>query len=274
MSATLQLQPRTPRATGVFRMPPPEPRFTLLDTGRRGRSYGATFGASMLAHAVLVAAVIVLPLFLVQDLAPPTDAVRAFFVAPPLVTPPPLPPPPAGSPLRRTTTAVRTPPPPDTSVFRAPVEVPAALPDDPGIDLTGGFGVEGGVEGGIEGGVIGGIVGGVVGGVVVGAPAATPPPVRVGGNIKAPKIRHRVPPIYPQLARQARVSGIVILEAHVDDHGAVQSVKVLRGAPLLDEAAMEAVRQWRYQPLLLNGQPSAFLLVVTVSFNLTGAPAQ
>jgi periplasmic protein TonB len=275
MSATLQFQARTPPTVPATRTPP-EPRFSLLDSERGHRAYGMTFGVSMLAHAALAAAVIVLPLLVVQEMAPPTDAVRAFFAAPPAVTPPPPPPPPpaAGAVPRRPDAPVRTPAPPTETTFRAPVEVPAELPQDQGIDLTGGFGVEGGVEGGIEGGVVGGVIGGVVGGVVGGIPAATPPPVRVGGNIKAPKVVHRVAPIYPQLARQARVSGLVIIEAVVDDRGAVKEVKLLRGLPLLDEAALAAVRQWRYQPLLLNGQPSAFILIVTVSFNITGATAE
>ncbi len=101
-------------------------------------------------------------------------------------------------------------------------------------------------------------------------PAEAPPPtvVRIGGSIVAPKLVRQVKPAYPSVATQARVRGLVILEAQVDVHGAVKSLKVLRGPPLLEEAAMEAVRQWRYQPLLLNGEPREFILTVTVVFNL------
>ncbi|HXY39868.1 MAG TPA: energy transducer TonB, partial [Vicinamibacteria bacterium] len=77
-----------------------------------------------------------------------------------------------------------------------------------------------------------------------------------------------VKPIYPDLAVASRVSALVILEAEVDTRGQVKTVKVLRGHPLFDEAAMEAVKQWRYQPLLLNGEPTGFILTVTVQFNL------
>ncbi len=103
-----------------------------------------------------------------------------------------------------------------------------------------------------------------------GLPAEAPPPtvVRIGGSIVAPKLVRQVKPAYPSVATQARVRGLVILEAQVDVHGAVKSLKVLRGPPLLEEAAMEAVRQWRYQPLLLNGEPREFILTVTVVFNL------
>jgi protein TonB len=124
------------------------------------------------------------------------------------------------------------------------------------------------VPGGVEGGVPGGVVGGVVGGL----PSEAPPPpakvVRIGGQIKEPKRIRYVQPVYPDLAVQSRVSALVILEAEVDVRGFVRAVKLLRGHPLFDEAAMEAVKQWRYQPLLLNGEPTGFVLTVTINFNL------
>lgn len=136
------------------------------------------------------------------------------------------------------------------------------------------LGIEGGVLGGVEGGVPGGVLGGIVGGLPQTLEAPPPPKVvRVGGSITAPKLVKRVQPEYPQLAAQARLTGLVIIEALVDTHGAVKSVKVLRGAPLFDEPALAAVRQWRYQPLLLNGQPTDFIVVVTVMFNLK-SPAE
>ncbi len=110
----------------------------------------------------------------------------------------------------------------------------------------------------MPGGVEGGMPGGVVGGIIQGLPTEPPQPtvVRIGGKIVAPKLVRQVKPAYSNVAAQARVRGLVILEAHVDVHGAVKSVKVLRGPPLLEEAAIAAVRQWRYQPLLLDGEPS------------------
>ena len=97
--------------------------------------------------------------------------------------------------------------------------------------------------------------------------------VRIGGQIIAPKIVKRVPPVYPPLATQGRISGIVILEAQVDVNGRVKTATVLRGHPLFDEAAVAAVLQWRYRPLLLNGEPTEFILTVTVFFNLS-SPAE
>jgi periplasmic protein TonB len=93
--------------------------------------------------------------------------------------------------------------------------------------------------------------------------------VRIGGNLVAPKLVKRVQPVYPLVATAGRISGIVILEARVDVNGRVATATVLRGHPLFDEAAVTAVTQWRYKPLLLNGQPTEFILTVTVFFNLS-----
>ena len=90
--------------------------------------------------------------------------------------------------------------------------------------------------------------------------------VRIGGQIAQPKLIRQVKPVYPDLAVQSRVSALVILEAEVDTRGHVKAVKTLRGHPLFDDAAMEAVKQWRYEPLLLNGEPTGFILTVTVNF--------
>jgi protein TonB len=97
--------------------------------------------------------------------------------------------------------------------------------------------------------------------------------VRIGGNIVAPKLVRKIPPVYPAVATQGRISGMVILEARVDVNGHVATAKVLRGHPLFDEAAVTAVTQWRYKPLLLNGQPTEFILTVTIFFNVS-SPVQ
>jgi TonB family protein len=103
------------------------------------------------------------------------------------------------------------------------------------------------------------------------APPPPPPPpaaVRVGGDIKEPRKLKDVRPVYPDVARQARVQGIVILECVIGADGTVTEVKVVRGVPLLDEAAKEAVRQWVYEPTLLNGVPVPVIMTVTASFRL------
>jgi TonB family protein len=92
--------------------------------------------------------------------------------------------------------------------------------------------------------------------------------LRVGGPIREPTKIRQVNPVYPDIAKSARVQGIVILEATIGPEGRVRDVRVLRGIPLLDQAAIDAVRQWEYTPTLLNGVPVAVIMTITVNFSL------
>jgi protein TonB len=92
--------------------------------------------------------------------------------------------------------------------------------------------------------------------------------VRVGGDIKEPRKIRDVPPVYPAVARAAGVQGIVIVEATVDPYGAVADAHVLRGVPELNEAALDAVRQWTYTPTLLGGVPVSVVMTVTIVFSV------
>jgi protein TonB len=117
------------------------------------------------------------------------------------------------------------------------------------------------------------VPGGVLSDMVGGIPDPPPPPpkqepVRVGGHIKSPKKIENVPPVYPDIARQARVEGMVILEAIIDPRGNVTNLRVLKSVPLLDKAAIESVKQWKYEPTLLNGIPVPIVMTVTVAFRL------
>jgi len=232
-----------------------------------------TLGVSVVFHSLLIAVVILVPI-LFSDALPPLarDALRVILVEPPAIVPPAPPPPPAAR-LRAAPRAIATPPPlPADAKWVAPIEVPEAItPEAPSFDL----GLEGGVPGGVEGGVPGGVVGGVVGGLPQAPPPLTQAPVvRVGGKLKPPKLVKEVRPAYPELALLARVSAFVILEARVDAEGHVKSVTVLRGSPLFDDRAVEAVKQWRYQPLLFNGVPTEFILTVTLNFRIADAAPQ
>jgi protein TonB len=167
----------------------------------------------------------------------------------------------------------------DPAKFVAPTEIPKDIPppvDEP--PVVGVSGIVGGIAGGITGGQVGGVPGGVAGGVLgSGAPPPPPPPpprpvkrdpIRVGGNVQESKLIKKVEPVYPELAKRARVSGVVILQVTVDEEGSVTELKVLRGHPLLDEEAKRAVQQWKYSPTLLNGEPVPVIATVTVIFNL------
>jgi protein TonB len=157
------------------------------------------------------------------------------------------------------------------------VEAPGSIevPPDVGDDFARLDGVPGGIVGGVPGGAPGGVIGGGVGGLSE-TPLPLPPPppaprapVRTGGQIQAPALIKRVPPVYPPIAASAGIHGVVILEATVGRHGRVEDVEVLRSVGLLDKAAVDAVRQREYAPLLLNGQAERFTLPVTVSFSLS-----
>jgi protein TonB len=131
-----------------------------------------------------------------------------------------------------------------------------------------------GVSGGVPGGVPGGQMGGVIGGVIGGMGGAPPPPkptqsrIRQGGNVQAAKLVNRVQPQYPPLARQTRISGTVRLHAIIGKDGSVQQLEVMSGHPLLVQSALDAVRQWRYQPTTLNGDPVEVDTTIDVIFSL------
>jgi protein TonB len=90
----------------------------------------------------------------------------------------------------------------------------------------------------------------------------------VGGAIRQPTQLKKVNPVYPPIAQSARVQGVVIIEAIIGPDGRVTEAKVLRSIPLLDAAALDAVKQWVYTPTLLNGVPVPVIMTVTVNFTL------
>ena len=121
-------------------------------------------------------------------------------------------------------------------------------------------------------GVVGGPPSEIPGAGIGNVPPPPPPepirPIRLHSGMKAPVKTVHVAPVYPMVARQAHIEGVVILEAVLDDQGRVESVRVLRSFPMLDQAAVDAVRQWRFTPALLNGQPVPVVMTVTVNFTL------
>jgi protein TonB len=218
-----------------------------------------TVPLSILAHVALFAAVIIIPL-MAADVLPTPDTMMAF-AAPPPPPPPPPPPAPATAPPKVTPTPVTN---PNAAPTEAPKEIIAEVP-------APATGVSEGVPGGVEGGIPGGTIGGVVGGLPSAPPPPPPPPsapVRVGGNIKAPTKTRNVNPVYPPIAQSARVQGVVIIEATIGPDGRVKDAKVLRSIPLLDQAALDAVKQWQFTPTLLNGVPVPVIMTVTVNFTL------
>ena len=222
---------------------------------------------SMVLQVFLLAVLILIPLIYTEAL--PKTLMSSILLAPP----PPPPPPPPPAPVQ--VVHVK----PTAHLMEAgKLVAPKAIPKDIKIikeeeappDV--GAGMVGGVPGGVAGGSMGGVIGGVIGGA--GSTAAPPPPkvtpkrITVGGNVQAAHLVNRVQPTYPPLARQTRISGTVKLHAIIGKNGAVEQLQVVSGHPLLVQSALDAVRQWRYQPTLLNGEPVEVDTEIDVIFSL------
>lgn len=226
------------------------------------------FVISLAAQAAFVILLILLPLVYTQAFD-----VRDFEKTM-LILPPPPPPPPAASSVR----VIK----PKASLFdNGRLFAPRVVPQHVQIlkeinqEPPGLAGVAGGVPGGVAGGTLGGVLGGVLSSGSLPAPPPPRPakingPIRVGGQVKAPRLIRNVQPVYPELAEEARVQGEVVLDCVIDEHGNVTQIKLISGHPLLVRAAFDAVRQWKYQPTTLNGIPVAVEMKVTVTFKMAG----
>jgi protein TonB len=230
---------------------------------RVGGRRGYTVPLSIAVHALLLGAVIIVPLVAIDSSRLPTPSAMFAFIttADPPVRPPEAPP-------RVATAQQRVPadPNPGTPPLDAPAGITPERPGQPTADLLTGIENATGVApgGGFERSTV--------------LPPPPPPParspaspapvVRPGGDIQRPAKIKDVPPVYPRIAQAARVQGFVIIEATIGPTGTVQDARILRSVPLLDAAALEAVRQWEYTPTLLNGMPVAVLMTITINFTL------
>lgn len=231
--------------------------------------------SSVIFHGALILMVIVIPLLMPQSISE-----RELLIT--LVSP--LGPPPAPAPPPPPVEVVAAAPPKIEKQIQVPADtlvMPTAIPKEIAHIVEDPIAPSSGVIGGVPGGVARGVVGGILGGVLASnTPAAAPPPppppppkvvptepVRVGGMVQEPRLLKLVPPVYPVLASKARISGTVILEATLTVDGTVDQIKVVSGHPLLIEAAIDCVKQWRYEPTLLNGIPVAVILTAKVHFN-------
>ena len=161
----------------------------------------------------------------------------------------------------------------------APKSVPKEVKMIVEEDTPAVVGVVGGVPGGIPGGASGGVLGGIISSLPAAAPPPPPPaapkpkppaaPVKVGGNVQQANLISQPRPVYPPLAKAARVQGVVKLDALISKEGTIQNLKLISGPPLLVQAAMAAVQQWRYKPTLLNGEPVEVITTIDVNFTLS-----
>jgi protein TonB len=210
---------------------------------------------------LIVFVLVLIPLIYTEAL--PKAMMATLLVAPPPPPPPPLPPQvvkveiikPVARLLNQGKMVQPRAIPKNVTVFRE-AELPPEVP-------TGG-----GVFGGVDS-LLGGLAEGATG------VAPPPPPVRVsrtkvGGQVQEAKIIARPNPVYPPLARQARIQGKVQLHAIIDKDGRVSQLEVVSGHPLLVKAALDAVQNWRYQPTVLNGEPVEVDTTIDVNFVLGG----
>ena len=243
---------------------------SLLETGsrhRRRRTWPTIL--SFVLQCFLVSVLVLVPLWYTDVL--PRQQLVTFLVAPP---PPPPPPPPAPAVAKIIKVA--------SDLLNGQLRTPSSIPskvemlkeaEAPPADVTGG--VLGGVPGGIPGGQLGGVIGGIISSTSnlaavpkLSKPAPTAQRVRVSQGVTQGMLTYKVQPEYPPIARQARIQGVVVLRAIVDKDGNIQNLELVSGHPMLAPAAIDAVKQWRYKPYLLNGLPVEVETMVTVTFQL------
>lgn len=263
--------PRTELVLGPPR--PPRPMFadSVLDFGDQKKRKAVATTTSFIVNCLAICIMLAVPLMFTEDL--PKAQLLTFLMAPP---PPPPPPPPAAAAevkvVRQIQTDMLT-----SGQLRTPTKIPTKVQmikeEEAPPPMAATSGVVGGVPGGIPGGQLGGVIGGIVNATSnLSAPKfmpVTPQRVRISQGVTKGLLVHRVEPSYPPLARAARVQGEVILSAIISTSGEIENLQLVSGHPMLVPAALTAVRQWRYKPYLLNGQPTEVETTITVIFTLS-----
>jgi periplasmic protein TonB len=236
----------------------------------RSRRKSATL-VTLSLETLIIGALIVIPLLMTQAL--PLPRLTTTLVAPP--PPPPPPPAPAAAKVKATTTTASTTPVVKVTKttlddLRTPTKIPKKIDMTPEAAAAPATPSAGGVVGGVPGGVQGGTAGGVLGGILNSSAnlPAKPKLVQVSQGVSQGLLVHQVTPQYPSMAKQARVQGSVLLRAVIGKDGKVENVQPESGNPLLTSAAVNAVKQWRYKPYVLDGNPVEVETTVTVNFHL------
>jgi protein TonB len=264
-----------PRSELVLGPPLPErPIFSdcVLEFGpQRKRKLFATT-TSFIVNCLVICVMLAVPLMFTEEL--PKAQLLTFLVAPP---PPPPPPPPAAAEMKRVVRQIET----DVlnnGALRTPTKIPQKIQMIKEEEAPPPMPASGGVVGGVPGGIPGGQMGGVIGSVISATSSlaavpkfvpAVPQRIRISAGVTKGLLIHRVEPTYPTLAKSARVQGEVVLSAVIDNNGQIQNLQLVSGHPMLVPAALAAVKQWRYKPYLLNGQPVEVETTITVIFTLS-----
>jgi len=242
---------------------------SLIESGGRLKTKrGWTSLISFALQIMIIVVMILIPLIFTEAL--PRTQLMTFLVAPP---PPPPPPPPAAAPVKIVKVI-------QTDIVNGELRTPTKIPqkvqmikeDEAPPPVMSTAGVIGGVPGGVPGGQMGGVIGGIVN-AASNLPVpkiATPQRIRVSSGVQSGLLIRKVNPTYPPLARQARIQGVVILQAQISKEGNIENLQLISGHPMLAPAAIEAVKQWKYKPYLLNGEPVEVETQVQVNFTLSG----
>ncbi|HEY1263985.1 MAG TPA: TonB family protein [Terriglobales bacterium] len=241
---------------------------SLIESGGKLRTKrGRTTTIAFVFQVCLLVILILIPLLFTEAL--PKTQLMTFLVAPP--PPPPPPPPPAAAPVKIVKQV-------QTDIINGQLRTPTKIPEkvqmikeDEAPPPMMSTGVIGGVPGGVPGGQMGGVIGGIISSTPVAVPkVATPQRVRVSQGVTQGLLVHQVRPTYPPLAKTARIQGSVLLQAEISKAGDIQNLRVISGHPMLIQAALEAVKQWKYRPYYLNGEPVEVETQITVNFSLAG----
>ncbi|HSY12705.1 MAG TPA: TonB family protein [Verrucomicrobiae bacterium] len=240
---------------------------SLVESGGKIKTRrGATTTISFILEFLFLGVLVLLPLIFTENL--PAKQLMTMLTAPP--PPPPPPPPPAAAPVivKKIQSEL------DNGQLRTPTAIPKKIQmikEDEPPPSAGPAGVVGGVPGGVPGGAMGGVLGSVMSSVPTAVPkVATPQRVRVSQGVSQGLLVHKVTPQYPPLAKQARIQGVVVLQALIGKDGSIQNLHVVSGHPMLTNAALEAVKEWKYKPYYLNGEPVEVETTINVNFSLSG----
>jgi len=242
---------------------------SLIESGGKLKTKrGATTALSFVLQVMLIGVLVLIPLLFTEAL--PKTQLMTFLVAPP--PPPPPPPPPAATPVKVVKQI-------QTDIINGQLRTPTKIPEKVQMikeeeappPMNSMAGVVGGVPGGVPGGQMGGVIGGIINSTPMSVPKiATPQRVRVSQGVTQGLLLRKVQPAYPPLARQARIQGSVLLQAEISKDGTIENLHLISGHPMLAPAAIEAVKQWKYKPYILNGEPVEVETQITVNFTLSG----
>jgi protein TonB len=218
-----------------------------------------TGAISTLIQLCLVGFLVLLPLIFTEAL--PKGQLTTWLVAPP---PPPPPPPPAAPQIQHVQKVTEI----VDGALRTPSKIPKKIQMIKEEETPQAAGVTGGVVGGVPGGSANGVIGGIIGSAAPPPKVATPQKLRVSSGVVEGLKLSAPNPTYPQMARIAHIQGDVILQATISKTGVVENLRGVSGHPILIQAALDAVRQWKYKPYILNGEPVEVETTIKVLFHM------